>query len=211
MAIGGRDTPRLYLIADHEVCGSTEQWLDRIAEAVAAIPDRFPAALQLRAKELTELNRAAVVEAALDRLGNSSVPVFVNGSEIDAGSARARGIHWPESCIPTRPQPVPVGFRRAASIHSLDAARHAAVAGAEFGVFAPVFDPGSKPGQGRGIDALRELTESVDLPVLALGGVGAEQVADCLLAGAAGVAVVSAVFSADDSGAAVRQLADALG
>ena len=210
MAIGGRATPRLYLIADHEVCGSTERWLDRIEEAVAALPDRFPAALQLRAKGLTDLNRAAVIEAALDRLATAVVPVFVNGGEIDAGSARARGIHWPESRIPTRPQPVPVGFRRAASIHSADAARHAAVAGAEFGVFAPVFDPGSKPGQGRGLDALRELTESVDLPVLALAGIGAEQVAECLQAGAAGVAVVSAVFSAKDPGAAVREIAAAL-
>lgn len=206
MAIGGRATPRLYLIADHEYCGSTERWLDLIGVAVEALPDRFPAALQLRAKQLGEVERAAALEAALDRLSNSAVPVFVNGAGIDAASARARGIHWPENAIPTRPQPVPVGFRRAVSVHSAETARHAAVAGAEFGVFAPVFDPGSKPGTGLGLDALRALVEAVDLPVLALGGVGAAQVAACLEAGAAGVAVVSAVFGADDPGAAVQEI-----
>ncbi len=211
MAVGGRKPPRLYLIADHEYCGGTERWLNLIDVAIGALPDRFPAALQLRAKQLSEATREAALEAALDRLSNCVVPVLVNGGGIDAASARARGIHWAESAIPTRPQPVPVGFRRAASVHSAEAARHAAVAGAEFGVFAPVFDPGSKPGCGRGLEALRELVEAVDLPMLALGGVGASQVADCLQAGAAGVAVVSAVFGADSPGAAVREIAAALG
>jgi len=206
----GRATPRLYLIADHEYCGGTERWLDLIGLAVEALPDRFPAALQLRAKQLGEPDRAAALEAALDRLSNCTTPVFVNGPEIDGASAQARGIHWPENAIPTRPQPVPVGFRRAASVHSAEAARHASVAGAEFGVFAPVFDPGSKPGSGRGIEALRELVGAVNLPMLALGGVGVAQVAACLQAGAAGVAVVSAVFGADDPTAAVREIADML-
>jgi thiamine monophosphate synthase len=93
---------------------------------------------------------------------------------------------------------------------AFDAARHASVAGAEFGVFAPVFDPGSKPGSGRGIEALRELVGAVNLPMLALGGVSVAQVAACLQAGAAGVAVVSAVFGADDPAAAVREIADML-
>lgn len=211
MAIGGREPPRLYLIADHEYCGGTERWLDLIDVAVGALPNRFPAALQLRAKQLSEARREAVLEAALDRLSNSVVPVFVNGTGIDAASARARGIHWPESAIPARPQPVPVGFRRAVSVHSADAAQHAAVAGAEFGVFAPVFDPGSKPGCGRGLEALRELVDVVDLPVLALGGIDAAQVAECLQAGAVGIAVVSAVFGADNPDAAVREIVAALG
>ncbi|HJO02908.1 MAG TPA: thiamine phosphate synthase [Acidobacteriota bacterium] len=211
MAIGGPDTPRLYLIADHEYCGDTERWLDLIDTAVEALPDRFPAALQLRAKELSGAARDAMLEAALDRLSNRPVPVFINGAGIDAASVRTRAVHWPESAIPTRPQPVPVGFRRAASIHSADAAWHAAVAGAEFGVFAPVFDPGSKPGSGRGVETLRELVEAVDLPILALGGVDTARVGECLQAGAAGVAVVSSVFGADDPGAAVRELAAALG
>ena len=74
-----------------------------------------------------------------------------------------------------------------------------------------VFDPGSKPGSGRGVETLRELVEAVDLPILALGGVDTARVGECLQAGAAGVAVVSSVFGADDPGAAVRELAAALG
>ena len=211
MALGGRGTPRLCLIADHEYCGSTEHWLHLIDLSVKALPDQFPAALQLRTKQLSGSVRNAVLEAALDQLSSSLVPVFVNGGHIDAASTRAGAIHWPERAIPTQPQPVPVGFRRAASIHSTEAARQAAFAGAEFGIFGPVFDPGSKPGYGRGLEALREVVDAVNLPVLALGGIGSAQVTECLQAGAAGVAVVSAVFGATDPAAAVRKIAAALG
>jgi len=78
-----------------------------------------------------------------------------------------------------------------ASVHSLAEAAAAAAMGAHALVFAPVFAPRCKPGQGRGVVALAELAASTPLPVLALGGVTPERAAACLGAGAHGVAALS--------------------
>jgi thiamine-phosphate pyrophosphorylase len=57
-----------------------------------------------------------------------------------------------------------------------------------------------------GLVGLRAVIASSRVPVVAIGGVGAAQVRDCLDAGAAGVAVVSAIAAAPDPEAAARQL-----
>jgi thiamine-phosphate pyrophosphorylase len=60
-------------------------------------------------------------------------------------------------------------------------------------VAAPVFDPLSKAAYGRplGIEELRRICQSVNLPVFALGGVTLRNAEECLAAGAAGVAGIT--------------------
>lgn len=45
---------------------------------------------------------------------------------------------------------------------------------------------------------LAEICQAVNIPVVAIGGINAENAADCIKAGCAGVAVVSAIFGALD-------------
>jgi thiamine-phosphate pyrophosphorylase len=59
--------------------------------------------------------------------------------------------------------------------------------GADFAVFAPVFE--KKGAAGAGLDALREACQA-KIPVLALGGVTLENAASCLKTGAAGIAAI---------------------
>jgi thiazole tautomerase (transcriptional regulator TenI) len=66
-----------------------------------------------------------------------------------------------------------------------------------------VFVPGSKPGEGRGVGWLRDLCAEAPLPVIAIGGIRPENVAACVAAGAAGVAVVTGITRAADPLAAV--------
>lgn len=60
--------------------------------------------------------------------------------------------------------------------------------------------------QPLGIDGFADLAASTALPCVAIGGIGVDDVAALRRAGAAGVAVVSAVCAADDPGAVVREL-----
>jgi thiamine-phosphate pyrophosphorylase len=77
------------------------------------------------------------------------------------------------------------------SAHTIEEARAAYAGGADFAVFGPVCDTPSKRAYGPpvGLGALTEAARSLSpFPLVALGGVGVEQVEDVLRAGAAGVA-----------------------
>jgi 7-cyano-7-deazaguanine synthase len=97
-------------------------------------------------------------------------------------------------------------------VHSLDEARAAARAGAAWLFFGPVYDTPSKRAYGapQGLAALAQVVRSVDIPVIAIGGITAERVPEVHAAGAAGIAVISAILAADSPGDATRRLLAAI-
>jgi thiamine-phosphate pyrophosphorylase len=97
------------------------------------------------------------------------------------------------------------------SAHSVADVAAAAAAGADYATLSPIFVTESKPGYGPalGIEALRAAAIH-RIPVLALAGITAATAADCLAAGASGVAVMGEVMRADDPGRIVRDLVEAL-
>jgi thiamine-phosphate pyrophosphorylase len=188
----------LYVIADRGVTKSFFAWIEALVELGTT-----GLALQVRAKEATPDERAhavAIVRAAGGR------PVL-NGTSAEALATGAWGVHWPESALATAEGPGPTEGLQAvgASVHSRGAALQAAAAGAQFLVYGPVFDPGSKPGAGVGVGALAHFVAGTSLPVFAVGGITPDRMAACRAAGAAGVAVVSGVMSARDRVAAVKE------
>jgi thiamine-phosphate pyrophosphorylase len=102
--------------------------------------------------------------------------------------------------------------RVGASVHTLDEAVAAAKQGAEWLFFGPVYDTPSKRRYGppQGLAALERVAAAVDVPVIAIGGITPDRVAEVRGAGAAGVGVISAILSADDPGAATRRFLAAL-
>jgi thiamine-phosphate pyrophosphorylase len=56
-----------------------------------------------------------------------------------------------------------------------------------------------------GLDGLAEICAAVDIPVVAIGGIDASNAADCIRAGAAGVAVIRAVKDAATLRAAIDE------
>lgn len=214
--------PRLYLVADRGAFESDEGWLEALRRLDAVLARLGPVddlATQLRVKEPLApgaQQKASLLSRGLDALAaarRAGVPAYVNGTTEEASGLGADGAHWPEALIPAAP-PASGGppasiesvaspglgessgerLRHAASVHSEQALQRARRAGADFVVYGPVFEPGSKPGTGVGLDALAAIAGSSPLPVVAIGGITAERARSCLEAGAAGVAVVSEVF-----------------
>lgn len=142
----------------------------------------------LGARPLLALSRRVLGVSRLSR-------VLINTRVDVALAAGAHGVHLPGHAPSPRvwKKAVPANFLFSVSCHSAEEAVRAEGEGADLVVFAPVFDPRSKPAAGppAGLDALARVCASVRIPVLALGGITQERIAPCLAAGAAGFASIS--------------------
>jgi thiamine-phosphate pyrophosphorylase len=93
------------------------------------------------------------------------------------------------------------------STHSIEQARAAEVAGADYIGFGPVFATATKDaGKKQGTGNLTLVRQSVSIPIIAIGGITHANVAEVIRAGADGAAVISAVLSAPDIGRAAEEM-----
>ena len=151
--------------------------------------------------------------ARLLALGRAPVPIVVN-DRVDVALAVQCGVHLTEASLPTRVvrSLLPEGAWIGRSTHSLDAAVRAEAEGADYVVFGPIFDTPSKRSYGApvGLQELGEATRSLRIPILAIGGIGRDEIPLCLGAGAHGVALIRAVWAAEDRKVALTNLLTAL-
>jgi thiamine-phosphate pyrophosphorylase len=196
----------LYLVTDRRATGGR----DLVAVVAEAVTAGAPA-VQVRDKDLPHDERLALCRhlRRVTRAGGAAL--FVNSDVEAAREVGADGVHRPHDLV-ILPEDAE-GLRVAGSTHSLLQAQQARDDGLDFIVFGPVYDTPSKRmfGPPQGLEALRRITGSVEIPVLAIGGITPERVKEVRAAGAAGVAVVSAVLSAESPGRATRLFLEALG
>jgi thiamine-phosphate pyrophosphorylase len=95
----------------------------------------------------------------------------------------------------------PAEFAVGVSCHSIDDAREAETAGASYVFFGPIFDTPSKRSFGPplGLALLSQACRAVEIPVIAIGGLLASNSAECLRAGAAGIAAIRLFQQAPDA------------
>ena len=162
-----------------------------IAAAVAANIDL----IQIREKAVTTSVLYELVRRGTELTRHSLTKLLVNDRADVAASAGADGVHLTTRSLPAQVVRQSFGkdFLIGVSTHSLDQAREAREAGADFVVFGPVFQTPSKEGYGPAIclEQLNHVCAELDsLPVLAIGGVTQDNFAECLRAGAQGVAAI---------------------
>lgn len=166
--------------------------------------------VQLRLKDV---DGRTLVEVARELVAALSVPVLVNDRADVALAAGAAGVHLGADDLPPRAlrRVVPDGFVIGASVGS-DAELPQAE-GADYVGIGPVFATASKSdaGDAIGVAEFARLAALTGLPAVAIGGITPENTPAVLAAGACGVAVIRAVFGADDPSSAARSLRHASG
>jgi thiamine-phosphate pyrophosphorylase len=145
--------------------------------------------LQLRAPGLST---SALERQAIELVNATKLPVLISSRCEVALASGAAGVNLPESDIATGDARILLGRRLVGrSVHSIKSAQDAERDGADFVIFGPVWESPSHPGSPpAGIAALELVARSVRIPVLAIGGVTAERIAECHAAGAAGYAAI---------------------
>lgn len=162
---------------------------------------------QLPAGEMLSLARR------LKNITRGKALLIINDRVDVALAVEADGVQLPEDGLPTRVARSLIGRYTVLgrSIHSVEAAHQAGRDGAEFVIAGTIYATASKPdAKPAGPALIQQITKDSSLPVLAIGGVTADKVEELVKAGAAGVAVVSAIAGAEDPKAAAEALNKAL-
>lgn len=199
----------LYLITDRSMF--PRPVLDVVEECLAA----GLRAVQLREKDLAVRDLLGLAKAFREATRRRRARLMINDRADVALVADADGVQRTQASLPVSAlrRIAPVGFLIGASVHSTAEAREAVEEGADFLVFGPVYDTPSKRRYGppQGLAALEAVTRVAGRPVLAVGGITPPRVVEVLGAGAAGVAVISAILSASRPADATKAFLDALG
>ena len=216
---------RLYLITDRNLAarrGGVVAVAEAALRAACATAQPGAVALQLREKDMEARPLYELARALRELCSRYGAALLVNDRVDVAIAAGADGVHLPANSFAVADARRLVGATRliGVSTHEAGEVGAAAAAGADFAVYGPVYEPLSKASYGaaRGAEELGAACRAgAGLPVFALGGITAERIAElggtpALSEGGrpAGVAVIGAVFGADDPAAATRALLDAL-
>ncbi|HET7397966.1 MAG TPA: thiamine phosphate synthase [Intrasporangium sp.] len=203
---GGR-VPRLHVLTD------TRGGRDPLPDVHAALRGGA-GVIQVRAKECTDRAAVALTRAVLEAAAPYAALVLVDDRVDVALVAGAHGVHVGEHDLEVADVRALAGrrFVVGATARTPSAARAAQEAGATYLGVGPAAPTSTKAGlpAALGPEGIGAVAAATSLPVIAIGGVTADLVPRLVLAGAHGVAVVSAVSQAPDPAAATAAFAAAL-
>ena len=176
-------------------------------EIATAAVEGGATAVQLRAPELSD-DRLLPLASALARLcGDAGVLFLVNDRVEVAVGCDASGAHVGHDQDPGEARRL-LGPERilGVSVTNPEEARAAEAVGADY-LGVTVWETSTKPeALAIGLEGIRAVAGATPLPVVGIGGINAGNAHDVLAAGAAGIAVISAVATSDDPTQAVRDL-----
>lgn len=205
--IGRLRPPVLCFVADRANVkdGDVEEAVRQaVAGGVNLVQLREP---DMGAGEMLELTRKlkAITRGRALLLVNDRIDV-ANAAEVD-------GVQIPEDGLPTRAARGLVGRYGVIgrSVHDTDGARRAIDEGADFALVGTIYKSATHPDvKPAGVKLIEDITRDSSFPVLAIGGITADNIGEVIKAGAAGVAVISAIAKADDVKSAAEALSKAL-
>lgn len=195
----------LYLVTDRELAGGRS-----LVEVVRAAIAGGATLVQLREKEATTREMLELAQGLLAITRPLGIPLIINDRVDVALAVDAEGVHVGQDDMPASIVRRLIGPNKILGVTASDPEEaHQAVAdGADYLGCNAVFYTPTKPDTGEplGIEGLQDLVEAVSIPVVAIGGIKAENAGEVIRAGAAGVAVISTIMAAEDPQETARAL-----
>jgi thiamine-phosphate pyrophosphorylase len=194
----GLDRPisGLYFIADPaHIKGAS------LADAVSQAVEGGASVVQLRAKDAGLQDMLTEAGRLMEICHRAGVLFIVNDSAELAMACGADGVHLGQDDMPlgTARGLIGPGKLVGISTHNIEQAIAAEQGGADYIGFGPIFSTCTKDaGEARGTGLLRQVRDSVGIPVVAIGGINEYNAQQAIEAGADAVAVITAISGAGD-------------
>jgi thiamine-phosphate pyrophosphorylase len=169
--------------------------------------------IQLRYKTGSTRDFLTVAESLKVICSERDTPFIINDSLEVALACHADGLHIGQDDIPAKlaRKMIPLDMILGVSARTLAEAKTAVAEGADYLGVGAVFATATKDSKAIGLRSLKEITEAVGVPVIAIGGINKENVKSVMDTGAVGAAVISAVLGAGNVREAARQLSVIIG
>ena len=166
--------------------------------------------IQFRQKEGSTRQMIRVAEQMQDLCKRAGVAFIINDRVDVAIASHADGVHLGQDDfpIPLARRLLGEGVIIGGSAGNVEEARKCLLEGADYIGFGPVYPPTSKDdaGPAAGLDLLKKIVGAVALPIIAIGGITAENAPPVIKTGVHGLAVISAVCCQNNPAEAARCL-----
>jgi len=170
--------------------------------------------IQLREKDLSARELYTLAVDLRDFTLRKGITFIVNDRLDVALAVEADGVHLGQDDLPAAAARliIPPGMLLGVTVRNEQQALQAQADGASYLGAGAVFATSTKTDTGKpmGLQNLAKICSSVQVPVVGIGGINAARAGSVIGTGAAGVAVVSSVISADDVAGAAREIAGAV-
>ncbi|PZC46934.1 MAG: thiamine-phosphate pyrophosphorylase [Chloroflexi bacterium] len=196
----------LYVIADPEIAGSSD-----LAGLIAAALQGGAKAVQLRDKHSDKGDQLPLAKTLAQMCRHHDALLFINDHADLAVAANADGIHVGQHDLPVeeaRKSLLP--HQLVGTSNALVDEAHASIGiGADYLAVGAMFPTKTKLNtRPAGVETLRMVRHITDLPIVAIGGINATNVAEVVQAGADAICVTSAILAAEDPEAASAELVE---
>lgn len=195
----------LYAVTDQSWLKEGETLLDVVKEVLK----NGATFLQIREKDLSEADFEVEANKLQDICKEYQVPYVVNDKVEIAIKIGADGVHVGQSDIKGRDLRAMIGEGKILGISAgtVEEAIAAEKAGADYIGVGAVFGTSTKKNaRNMTMDRLKEIVEAVNIPVVAIGGINSQNISELSGSKVDGVAVVSAIFAAENPGEATKDL-----
>ena len=184
--------PKIYPITDVSLSGTSH------AEQVERLIAGGAKFIELREKHASPRDFFEAAKSAVEIARQHDVKIIINDRVDIARALGADGVHLGQDDLPPSAarqilgSEAIIGF----STHSVEQAIKAAAHGVNYIAIGPIFETTTKekPDPVVGLDGLRKVKKSIDqIQLVAIGGIGLDDIRDVMAAGADSAALISAI------------------